>query len=57
MTVILKLEYASGVMRPMASLIGLVTRDPQHQVVLVQSTTTHLEVQVRFCMLSQNISL
>lgn len=46
MTVILMLEYASGRLPPMASLTGLVTRDPQHQLALAQSMTTHREVQV-----------
>ena len=46
MTVILMLEYASGHLPPMATLTGLVTRDPHHQLALAQSMTTHREVQV-----------
>ena len=46
MTVILKVEFASGRLLPMASLTGLVTKGPQHHLALVQSMTTLLAAQV-----------
>ena len=46
MTVILMLEYVSGHLPPMATLTGHGNRDPQSQLALAQSMTTHREVQV-----------
>lgn len=48
MTVILKLEYASGPLIQRESLTGLVTRVPQDPVGLGQSLITHLAIQVCF---------
>ena len=46
MTVILKLEYASGILTPKESLTGLATRVPQGHLELDPNLITLLEIQV-----------